>query len=105
METFSATTIFWLMVLGALTGWCIGNLMGREGITVGSNIAWGVVGTLLSGLIALWVQLSGVLLFGFMGALATLFLANVFHLHHVEDISGDIRREIKIRGKNKKPAS
>ena len=97
METFSTTTIFWLFVLGATTGWIVSYLMGREGITLIRNLIWGTGGAVLIGLIGLWLELSGVLLFALMGTLATLFLANVFHLHHVEDILGDIKREIRIK--------
>lgn len=96
METLSATTIFWLLVLGATTGWIVGYIIGREGITLVSNVIWGTLGALVIGLCGLFLNMSGVLLFAFMGTLATLFLANVFHLHHVEDITGDIKREIKI---------
>ena len=99
METLSATTIFWLLVLGATTGWIIGYWVGHEGVTLVSNIVWGIAGAVSVGILGLYLQLSGVLLFAMMGALATLFLANVFHLHHVEDKEGDIDRGIRIKRK------
>lgn len=99
METLSATTIFWLIVLGATTGWIVGYFIGHEGITLVSNLIWGTAGAVLIGLIGLWLELSGVLLFALMGTLATLFLANVFHLHHVEDILGDTQHSIRIKRK------
>lgn len=96
METFTATTIFWLMVLGATTGWIVGYIMGREGISVVSNVIWGVVGTPIIGISGLYIELSGVLAFALIGTLAMLFLANVFHAHHDEDISGGIDRGVRI---------
>ncbi|PAU93155.1 hypothetical protein CK503_13430 [Aliifodinibius salipaludis] len=96
METLTATTIFWLLVLGATEGWVIGYIIGDEGITVRSNVVWGLIGAPVVGICGLYVEISGVLLFAFMGTLAILFLANVFHLHHVEDIKGDIDRGAKI---------
>jgi len=96
METLSATTIFWLLVLGATTGWIVGYIIGHEGITLISNVIWGTLGAPLVGICGLYVQISGVLVFSLLGTLAMLFLANVFHLHHVEDITGDIKRGIRI---------
>lgn len=101
METFSATTIFWMIVLGATTGWLIGYWVGHEGVTLLSNIIWGTAGAVCIGVLGLYLQLSGVLLYALMGTLATLFLANVFHLHHVEDLEGDIDRGIRIIRKRK----
>jgi len=50
-------------------------------------------------MLGVYLQLTGVLLFAMMGTLATLFIANVFHLHHIEDIEGDVHRDIRIRRK------
>lgn len=97
METLSATTIFWFLVLGITTGWLTGYLVGDEGITTKSNIVWGGAGAVLIGAVALTLDLSGVLIYSFMGTLAILFIANVFHLHHVEDIEGDIDRGMRIK--------
>jgi hypothetical protein len=102
METLSMATIFWLLVLGATTGWVVGNIVGHEGITVRANIIWGMVGAVTIGVMGFWLQLSGVLLYAFMGTLATLFLANVFHLHHVEDVLTDTRHSIHIKKSKKR---
>lgn len=99
METLSATTIFWLITMGALVGWVLSHFIKHEGITLKANIIWGMVGAVSVGLCALYVEISGVLLFAFLGTMAILFLANVFHLHHVEDITGDIDRGIRIKKK------
>lgn len=99
METLSATTVFWLLVLGATTGWVVGYVVGHEGVTLVSNIIWGTFGAVVVGIFGLYLELSGALLFSFMGTLAMLFLANVFHLHHVEDIKGDIDRGMRIKHK------
>ena len=86
METLSATTIFWLIALGGITGWLVGYFMGREGRSNYSNIIWGVVGSLSVGVAALLVGLSGALLFAFMGTLGMLLIVNAFHDHHKDDI-------------------
>lgn len=99
METLTATTIFWLLVLGATTGWVMGYLVGHEGVTLVSNIIWGTLGAVVIGIFGLYLELSGVFLFSFMGTLAMLFLVNAFHLHHVEDITGDIDRGMRIKRK------
>lgn len=99
METMSATTVFWFLVQGATVGWVIGYVVGHEGVTLVSNIIWGTVGAVTIGIFGLYLELSGVLLFSLMGTLAMLFLANVFHLHHVEDIKGDIDRGLRIKRK------
>lgn len=97
METLSATTIFWFLILGITTGWLTAYLVGNEGITTYSNIVWGGASAVLVGVLALMLDLSGVLIYAFMGTLAILFIANVFHLHHVEDIEGDIDRGMRIK--------
>ncbi|MDZ7681906.1 MAG: hypothetical protein U5J63_09410 [Fodinibius sp.] len=99
METLTATTVFWLIVLGSTTGWVVGYWVGHEGVNLIANLWWGTVGAVVVGIMGLYLQLSGVLLFALMGTLATLFLANVFHLHHVEDIKGDQNRSVRIRRK------
>ena len=97
METLSATTIFWLLAQGALVGWMVSHFIKHEGVTLKANIIWGMAGAISTGLCGLYLNLSGVLMFAFLGTLAILFLANVFHLHHVEDITGDIDRGIRIK--------
>jgi len=101
METLSATTIFWLIALGGITGWLVGYLMGHEGRSKYSNIIWGVLGSLIVGLAALWVGMSGVLLFALMGTLGTLLIVNAFHSHHEEDIYEKEDHDISIRRYNK----
>lgn len=98
MGTLSATMIFWFLMLGVTTGWVLGYIVGHEGITLRSNIVWGGASAILIGVIALLLNFSGgALLYSFMGTLAMLFIANVFHLHHVEDIKGDIDRRMQIK--------
>lgn len=99
METLTATTIFWFIVLGATTGWILGYIISHEGITVKSNIVWGMISTPVIGICGLFVGISGVLLFSLIGTLEVLFLANAFHLHHIEDMNGDIDRRMRIVSK------
>lgn len=97
METFSLTTIFWLIVLGITTGWILGYSVGHEGINLASNMIWGTIGAVGVGSIAIVLNIGGVLLYSFMGTMAMLYLANVFHLHHEDDILGDVDHGMRIK--------
>ena len=96
-------TWFWIIVLGAVLGWLLGYFVGREGISVGSNILWGILGTCGGALISMLLGLGEPLGLAFLVALAVLFLANVFHEHHLEDIEGGINRGIRLRRKDDSP--
>ena len=89
METFSITTLIWLTILGTTTGYIVGIIIGHEGTTLISNIIWSIIGAVAVGIISLLFELSGVLIYAFIGTLAVLFIVNIFHLHHIEDIIGD----------------
>ena len=97
----SGSVIFWILVLGAVLGWLVGRIIGREGITLESNVIWGMTGALAGGIVAILLSLGEPLGLAFLGCLATLFLANVFHLHHVEDIMGDTDRGMRVKRKKK----
>lgn len=99
METISATSIFWFIALGITVGMVFGMFIKREGRTMIANIIWGTAGALVNGTAALWLGLGDGLLFAFVGTLAVLFIANVFHQHHKEDILGHVDTEIKIQRK------
>lgn len=88
METFSITTILWLIASGAVIGYIVGIIMRKEGIGVDKNILWGMGSTVGIGGIFLLFELSGVMLYAFIGTLAFLFIVNVFHFHHLQDVLG-----------------
>lgn len=70
--------VFWLLALGAVIGWLAQLYMGEEGFGMIPNLIAGSLGSLIIGILALQMNLPGSLLFGFLGCLAILFLANVF---------------------------
>ncbi|MFH5832598.1 hypothetical protein ACG2F4_06970 [Halalkalibaculum sp. DA3122] len=78
MEQVSGETIFWLIALGIVVGWITHLVIGEKGFGLGPNLASGAVGSLIVGLIALQLGMPGSLLFGFLGCMTILFLANVF---------------------------
>lgn len=94
MIWLSGTAIFWLIALGLITGLIFGLVVGKEGVTVPANIFWGVFSSLLIGIIGSSLGFGDSLLFAFIYTLAFLFLVNVFHQHHVEDVYGDLDTHI-----------
>jgi len=98
MTTLSATLIFWLIAQGMAIGAVYGMIIKSEGVTVPANTVWGMIGSVATGSIAVFLQLGDELLFAFVGTLAFLFLVNAFHLHHDEDLFGHVDRGIRISG-------
>lgn len=79
MEEFTATTIFWLISLGALTGFVVNYILGSLGVKLLTNVIGGIIGSTVAGVIALGIDLPGTLLFSFLGCMAILFLMNIFN--------------------------
>lgn len=102
MAGLSATAIFWFIALGLTVGWVFGYIIKSEGRSLKANITWGITGTLVIGTIGIWFGFGDALLFSFVGSLAVLFIANVFHQHHEEDMFGHVDRGIKIMRKSRK---
>ena len=96
MVELSATAYFWFITLGLLIGYVFGQMMKNEGIALGANILWGIIGAVLTGTFGVIFGLGDGLLFATAGTLAILYLVNVFHLHHQEDIFGHVDREIHL---------
>ena len=81
--------VFWLLALGAVVGWLAQSFMGKgQGFGLIPNLLAGAFGSLVIGLLAVNLDLPGSLLFGFLGCLSILFLANVFSVgdHHQKDV-------------------
>lgn len=70
--------VFWLLSLGILVGWLAQLYMGDEGFGMMPNLLGGAFGSLIVGVLAIQLNLPGSLLFGFLGCMTILFLANVF---------------------------
>ena len=99
METLNGTTLFWFVAMGLTVGTVFGLFIKEEGKSLTANMLWGIAGAVTVGSIALWLGLGDGLLFSFVGTLAVLFIANVFHQHHKEDLFGHIDLGITIKRK------
>jgi hypothetical protein len=96
MVELSGTAIFWFTAMGLAVGLIFGLIIEKEGIPLSGNIIWGVVASVSIGSIGIIFGLGDGLLFAFVYTLAFLFIVNVFHQHHVEDVFGHVDREVRI---------
>lgn len=100
MIVLSATAIFWFLTTGMLVGLAFGLFIKKEGISVTANILWGMLAAVLTGSIGIIMELGDGLIFAFLYTIAFLFIVNVFHMHHLEDIHGEEEHPIKISKRN-----
>jgi uncharacterized membrane protein YeaQ/YmgE (transglycosylase-associated protein family) len=96
MEAITATHIYWFISIGLLVGLVMGIIMGKEGVSLEGNIIMGAIGAVIMGIVGITVGFSDGVWFSFVGLIAFLFLVNVFHQHHEEDILGEIDHHAKI---------
>ncbi len=96
MIVLSGTAIFWFIALGLVIGSLYGLIIKKEGISVAGNIIWGVISSVLTGSLGIWLGFGDGLLFAFMYTIAFLFIVNVFHQHHEEDIYGNSKPRIHL---------
>lgn len=101
MVELSATAYFWFISLGLTAGAIFGLIINREGTSLAANIIWGIVGAVITGTLGIIMGLGDGLLFALAGTMGVLFLANVFHQHHVEDVFGHVDRGIHITGRHR----
>ncbi|WP_185958338.1 hypothetical protein [Fodinibius sediminis] len=99
MIELSGTAYFWFIALGSIIGFIFGRAIKREGIPLVGNIIWGIAGSVISGSIGIILGLGDGLLFALAGTFAFLFLANVFHQHHKDDVEGEVNYGIHIKRK------
>lgn len=85
MEQVSGEIVFWLLALGAVVGWVAQLVIGEKGFGLFPNLIGGSLGSLLIGVVAVELRLPGSLLFGFLGCMTILFLANVFSVGSAHD--------------------
>lgn len=98
MTALNGTIIFWFIAQGIAVGAIYGIVIKSEGVSVPANMVWGLIGSVVTGSIAILLGLGDGMLFAFVGTLAFLFIVNAFHFHHVEDVFGHIDRGIRISG-------
>ncbi len=85
MEQVSGEIIFWLLALGTVVGWFTHLVIGEKGFGLIPNLIGGALGSTIVGILALQLSLPGSLLFGFLGCMSVLFLANVFSVGSAHD--------------------
>lgn len=86
MEELNLVVIYWLISIGLLVGFIVDLAMIKRGIGMFGNVAWGAVGSLIIGVIAIWFGLYAPLLYAAIGSIAFLFLFNVFSIHTSENV-------------------
>ena len=74
--------LLWFLIIGAVAGWLAGQFTKGQGFGLGGNLAVGIVGALLGGLIFRAVGLAaygtcGSLIMATLGAIVFLFLLQV----------------------------
>jgi len=87
MEELNGVTIYWLISIGLLIGYFMELILGKRGMSLTGNLIGGVIGSLVIGIAAIYLNLFGALVYASLGAVAFLFLCNVFNIHpqHRED--------------------
>ncbi len=95
MIVLNGTAIFWFIALGLLLGLLFGLIIKKEGVGVQTNIFWGVIASVLTGSLGVILNFGDGLLFAFVYTLAFLFIVNVFHHHHKEDLLNDMKNRIQ----------
>ena|SRR6056297_2658630 len=102
MEELTLTLIYWYASVGLFVGFLFGLIIEREGISLEANVFWGCVGGILMGIIGLIFGIVDGVFFSFFTNWAFLFLINVFHQHHVEDILGEIEHPAHVHHSKRK---
>lgn len=94
IQEINGASIFWLLALGMVAGGMMKLFLGNErGLGMIPNLVGGMLSTLLVGVLSIKIEVPGSLLLGLMGAMAILFLGNVFymedddHAHEIEQKS------------------
>jgi uncharacterized membrane protein YeaQ/YmgE (transglycosylase-associated protein family) len=87
MEELNGVTIYWLISIGLLVGFFMDLIIGKRGMGMNGNLIGGVIGSVIIGVAAIYLNLFGALVYAVLGAVAFLFLCNVFNIHpqHNED--------------------
>lgn len=84
MEEINGVTIYWLISIGLLVGYVMELIIGKRGMKLTGNLIGGVIGSVVIGIMAIFLNLFGALVYATIGAVAFLFLCNVFNIHPVQ---------------------
>jgi uncharacterized membrane protein YeaQ/YmgE (transglycosylase-associated protein family) len=91
MEQLSGTLIYWYISVGLIVGLVNGLVIGKEGVSFFANLGFGVLGAVIMGIIGLLFGIGDGVFFSFIATWPFLFLVNVFHHHHREELLEDLR--------------
>jgi len=86
MEELNAVTIYWLISIGLFVGFVIDIVMIKRGIGMIGNILGGAIGSIIIGVSAILLNVFAPLILAAIGAIAFLFLINVFSSHITEQV-------------------
>lgn len=95
----NVTTIYWFTSVGMLIGLVFALVMKKEGIPFTGNIIWGGISANMMGFIGIALNLGDGVFYSFLATIPFLFLVNVFHQHHQEDLFGEIHSAQVIKPK------
>lgn len=91
MGELSGTLIYWYISVGLIVGLANSVIIGKEGVRFISNIIFGVIGAVIMGMIGFAAGLGDGVFLSFIATWLFLFIVNVFHQHHKEELSEDLR--------------
>ncbi len=87
MEELNGVTIYWLISIGLLVGFIIDMIMWKRGISLIGNVVFGAIGSLIIGVAVISLNMYGPLIYAALGAIAFLFLVNVFSFHPNDSVN------------------
>lgn len=87
MEELNGVTIYWLISIGLLVGFIIDVIMWKRGIGLIGNVVGGALGAVIIGAVVISLNMYGPLIYAALGAIAFLFLVNVFSFHPNDSVN------------------
>lgn len=83
MEELNGVTIYWLVSIGLLVGLCVDVMLMNRSIGLIKNVIWGAIGSVIVGVFMIILNMFAPLIYAALGAVAFLFLINVFSFEEV----------------------
>lgn len=96
MEAISWTMIYWFTSLGLISGLIFRLVVREEGMSLKGNLVGGILGANIMGIIGIVMGIGDGLFFSFLANIPFLFLINVFHQHHQEDLKEEPNPEAHV---------
>jgi len=83
MEELNGVTIYWLLSIGLFVGLCVDIMLMNRSIGLIRNAIWGAVSSIIIGVCMIILNMFAPLIYAALGAIAFLFLVNVFSFEEV----------------------